>query len=112
MHRQAQLIRFSYEGTFASQVPGLYEANIAARGKTREGQAFRRESRFNVRMTIHQLCTAIDKRRRASTLTAAVRVFMVNYFRAAATEEGHAKIGHGALYRARARRGPPRRPRA
>ena len=29
--------------------------------------------------------------------TSAVRVFVFNYFRAAATEGGHAEAGHGAL---------------
>ena len=48
-------------------------------------------------MTVHDLCELIDERRRASSLTAAIRVFIVTYFRAAATEEGHANIGHGAL---------------
>jgi predicted DNA-binding ribbon-helix-helix protein len=54
-------------------------------------------------ITQHELCRMIDERRRASSLTAAIRVFIVNYFRAAATEEGHASIGHGALYKERAR---------
>ena len=54
-------------------------------------------------MTLHQLCALIDERRRASSLTAAIRVFIVNYFRSAATEEGHAGIGHGSLYGARIR---------
>ncbi len=63
-------------------------------------------------LTRNQLCEMIDGCRHASSLTAAVRVLIVNYYRAAATEEGHANIGHGALYRAVARRGPPRRPRA
>ncbi len=49
-------------------------------------------------MSQHQLCAKIDERRRASSLTAAIRVFIVNYFRAAATEEGHANMGHGRLY--------------
>ncbi len=53
----------------------------------------------------HELCAMIDERRRASSLTAAIRVFIVNYFRAAATEAGHASIGHGALYKAQARTG-------
>ena len=39
-------------------------------------------------MNQHELCTMIDERRRASSLTAAVRVFVIGYFRAAATEEG------------------------
>ena len=54
-------------------------------------------------MSHHELCAMIDERRRASSRTAAIRVFIVNYFRAAATEAGHAGIGHGALYKTRAR---------
>jgi predicted DNA-binding ribbon-helix-helix protein len=54
-------------------------------------------------LTIHQLCGLIDERRLASSLTAAIRVFIVNYFRSAATEDGHAGIGHGSLYGARMR---------
>ncbi len=55
-------------------------------------EACRREG-----LTRHELCTRIDRRRLASTLTAAVRVFVVSYFRAAATDDGHASIGHGTL---------------
>ncbi len=60
-------------------------------------------------MSQHELCAMIDERRRASSLTAAIRVFIINYFRAAATEAGHASIGHGALYKTRTRNGNPRR---
>jgi predicted DNA-binding ribbon-helix-helix protein len=58
-------------------------------------------------MSQHELCAKIDARRRSSSLTAAIRVFIVNYFRAAATEVGHASIGHGALYKTRSRTGKP-----
>lgn len=58
-------------------------------------------------LTIHQLCALIDERRLASSLTAAIRVFIVNYFRSAATEDGHAGIGHGSLYGARMRARAP-----
>ena len=41
------------------------------------------------RVTIHTLCTRISERKDANTsLTAAIRVFALAYFRAAATEEG------------------------
>jgi predicted DNA-binding ribbon-helix-helix protein len=50
----------------------------------------RREQR-----NLHDLCTAIDRSRECSSLTAAIRVFVVRYFRAAATEEGHLLAGHG-----------------
>ena len=50
----------------------------------------RREGR-----TIHEICSMVDQRRQESSLTAALRVFILLYFRAAATEDGHAEAGHG-----------------
>ena len=50
-------------------------------------------------ITRHRLCETIFKFKHASSLTAGVRVFIVNYYRAAATEEGHASMGHGAMLR-------------
>ena len=50
----------------------------------------RREGR-----TIHEICSMVDRRRQGSSLTAALRVFIMLYFRVAATEEGHAEAGHG-----------------
>jgi len=45
--------------------------------------------------TVHELCARIDLERSQSGLTAGVRVFILNYFRTAATEEGHARMSHG-----------------
>jgi predicted DNA-binding ribbon-helix-helix protein len=36
------------------------------------------------RVTVHDLVTDIDRRRRASSLTAAIRVYIVDFYRAAA----------------------------
>jgi predicted DNA-binding ribbon-helix-helix protein len=47
--------------------------------------------------TIHELSTIVDSTRRQSTLTAAVRVFALDYFREATTEAGHARAGHGRV---------------
>ncbi len=48
------------------------------------------------RVTMHVICSAIAQHKPENTsLTAAIRVFIVSYFRTAATEEGHAKSGHG-----------------
>jgi predicted DNA-binding ribbon-helix-helix protein len=48
--------------------------------------------------TIHDLCSLISLRKNPNTsLTAAIRVFLMLYFRAAATEEGHDKAGHGSF---------------
>lgn len=45
--------------------------------------------------SLHDLVTQVDRTRRESTLTAAIRVFALSYFRQAATELGHARAGHG-----------------
>lgn len=50
-------------------------------------------------LTIHQLCSMVAERKNDDTsLTAAVRVFAMNYFRVAATEDGHQKVGHGSAF--------------
>jgi predicted DNA-binding ribbon-helix-helix protein len=47
--------------------------------------------------SVHDLCTAISQRKRqATSLTAAIRVFVMAYYQAAATDEGHRRAGHGA----------------
>ena len=48
-------------------------------------------------VSLNDLCSRIADRRSASSLTATIRVFVMSYFRAAATEEGHARTGHGLL---------------
>ncbi|HYB09908.1 MAG TPA: ribbon-helix-helix domain-containing protein [Alphaproteobacteria bacterium] len=50
----------------------------------------RREGR-----SIGEVASLIDAQRHGSSLTAAIRVFIVSYFRAAATDDGHAHAGHG-----------------
>lgn len=46
--------------------------------------------------TSHDLCSLISLRKRPNTsLTAAIRVFIMLYFKAAATEDGHERAGHG-----------------
>lgn len=45
---------------------------------------------------IHMLCSLISHRKSEnSSLTAAIRVFVMLYYKAAATEAGHQKCGHG-----------------
>lgn len=51
----------------------------------------RREGR-----SIHEVCSLIAQSKpEPCSLTAAIRVFIVAYFRAASTEEGHARARHG-----------------
>ena len=48
--------------------------------------------------TIHDVCTLISlRKKRFSSLTSSIRVFVVLYFKAASTENGHEKAGHGGL---------------
>lgn len=50
------------------------------------------------RCTIHRICTIVsDKKNSGTSLTAAIRVFIMSYFRAAATEDGHIRVGHGSI---------------
>jgi predicted DNA-binding ribbon-helix-helix protein len=46
-------------------------------------------------LTLHDLCTQVSKRRGLHSMTAAIRVYLLNYFRAAATHAGHRKAHHG-----------------
>ena len=48
------------------------------------------------RCSIHEVCTLVCLRKKEnSSLTAAIRVFLMLYYRAAASEEGHNRAGHG-----------------
>jgi predicted DNA-binding ribbon-helix-helix protein len=47
------------------------------------------------RLSIHQIASVVAALRQGSSLTAKLRVFILGYFRAAATESGHAQAGHG-----------------
>lgn len=49
-------------------------------------------------LSLSDLCTRVEERRLTSGLTAAVRVFILSYFRVAATDTGHANAGHGRLH--------------
>lgn len=47
---------------------------------------------------IHDICSLIHLRKNPDTsLTAAIRVFLMLYYRAAATDEGHRRAGHGSF---------------
>jgi predicted DNA-binding ribbon-helix-helix protein len=51
------------------------------------------------KLTIHQLCDIVAERKPPETsFTAAMRVFAMSYFRAASTEDGHSKAGHGSAF--------------
>ncbi len=51
--------------------------------------------------SVNWICSMIDRWREDSSLTAVLRVFILRYFRRAATEKGHVEAGHGALQRSK-----------
>ena len=56
--------------------------------------------------TIHDICDLICMRKNEKTsLTAAIRVFLMLYFRASSTEQGHVRAGHGNFENMRRRAG-------
>ncbi|MBV8892919.1 MAG: ribbon-helix-helix domain-containing protein [Acidobacteria bacterium] len=57
-----------------------------------------REVALREGITPQQLFARIDSRRPADlSFTVAVRQYLLQYFRAAATEDGHAEAGHGMI---------------
>lgn len=48
-------------------------------------------------MSVHEVCTLIERSRTGSSRTAAVRAFILGYFREAASDAGHARAGHGNM---------------
>lgn len=49
------------------------------------------------RCSIHNLCTMISACKNGpGSLTAAIRVFIMAYYKTAATEDGHNRAGHGS----------------
>jgi predicted DNA-binding ribbon-helix-helix protein len=50
------------------------------------------------RCTVNELCSLIQLRKlEATSLTAAIRVFLMLYYRAATTEDGHDRAKHGCF---------------
>lgn len=48
--------------------------------------------------TIHDICQVIAIRKSENiTLTAAIRIFLMLYYKSASTEEGHKRAGHGGF---------------
>lgn len=48
--------------------------------------------------TIHDLCSLIaSNKKKGISLTASIRIFIMMYFKAAATEIGHRRAGHGCF---------------
>ena len=50
--------------------------------------------------TIHDLCSLVDHcktKNESQSLTSAIRVFIMLYFRGASTKQGHTRAGHGSF---------------
>ena len=62
------------------------------------------------RCSVHELCSLVATRRKPGlSLTASIRIFLMLYFKAASTEDGHTRAGHGGLDRMVGRLMPARR---
>jgi predicted DNA-binding ribbon-helix-helix protein len=95
------------QSQFRSQIPStLINRNVTVTGRrtsVRLEQAMwdaleeicRRE-----RKVMNRLITEIEQTRQESSLTAAIRVTIMLYFKTAATERGHVRAGHGSLRKA------------
>ena len=54
--------------------------------------------------SIHDVCSLISIRKKENTsLTAAIRVFIMLYYKASSTEEGHRGVGHGCFEQMKSR---------
>lgn len=60
--------------------------------------------------SINEVVGRVDRQRESGGLTSNVRVFVLSYFRNAATERGHANAGHGVLFETSGPRRPRGRP--
>lgn len=48
--------------------------------------------------SVHEICSLIHLSKNSNTsLTAAIRVFLMLYYRASSTEDGHGRAGHGSF---------------
>ena len=57
-----------------------------------------REIANRERCSVHDICSLVHLRKKAgSSLTASIRVFLMLYFKASSTEDGHVKAGHGSF---------------
>ena len=55
-------------------------------------------------LSVHEVCTLVEQRRTGSSRTAAVRAFILGYYREAASDTGHSRAGHGAMRQGGGRR--------
>lgn len=62
------------------------------------------------KVSLNAIATAVGIDRSESSLTASLRVYALEYFHAAATDEGHCHAGHGATARPAAQAAPAPEP--
>ncbi len=95
---------------------GLVSRNITVNGRRTsirlEEQMWKALHDMAVRekCSIHDLCSLVCMNKKtAVSLTASIRIFIMMYYKAAATEDGHKKAGHGAFEKM-LRRAKPAKP--
>lgn len=92
------------------ETEGLISRNITVTGKRTsvrlENQMWRalRDIAMREKCGVNDLCTLIAQTKKPNiSLTSSIRIFIMMYYKAAATEDGHLKAGHGGLDKMRVR---------
>lgn len=94
-HRASEQVDDNCKSTLVSRNITVLGKRTSVRLEPEMWSALREISKRE-KCTIHDLCTLIYVRKNENTsLTAGIRVFLMLYFRAASTEDGHGRAGHG-----------------
>ncbi len=106
MHQEQPDTKSAIERVLTEKKTTLLSKNVTIHGRRTsirlepEMWAALKEIARREKCTIHRICSVVyDRKNDKSSLTAAIRVFLMAYYRSAATEEGHAIAGHGYTVR-------------
>ncbi|GJL84568.1 MAG: hypothetical protein DHS20C02_03430 [Micavibrio sp.] len=94
---EAELLSQDIKSTLVSRNITVFGRRTSVRLEPEMWMALR-EIAKREKCSIHDICSLIGVRKNENTsLTAAIRVFLMLYFRSASTETGHRDAGHGSF---------------
>lgn len=95
MKNEGELNGFPIKSTLVSRNITIFGRRTSVRLEPEMWRALKDVARRE-NCSVHDLCSLVDLRKNANTsLTAAIRVFVMLYYKAASTEDGHNRAGHG-----------------
>ncbi len=95
--REVELLSEDIKSTLVSRNITVFGRRTSVRLEPEMWMALR-EIAKREECSIHDICSLIGVRKNENTsLTAAIRVFLMLYFRSATTEIGHRNAGHGSF---------------